>query len=55
MPWGRGKTEYFRCPLKRRTVTRKGVVKYKKCGRKFPSLAALERHSERDSHGYGRR
>lgn len=55
MPWGRGKTQYFKCKLKRRTVTRKGVVKHKTCNRKFATLQALQNHGERDSHGYGRR
>lgn len=55
MAWGRGKTQHFKCKMKRRTVTRKGVVKYKTCNRKFASLQALQNHGDRDSHGYGRR
>lgn len=54
MPWGRGKTAYFKCRQRRRYVTRKGVVKYKKCGRKFATLQGLVNHSERDKHGFGR-
>lgn len=54
MPWGRGKTAYYRCRQRRRYVTRKGVVKYKKCGRKFATLQGLVNHSERDRHGFGR-
>jgi hypothetical protein len=55
MPWGRGKTAYFKCRQQRRIVKKNGVIKYKKCGRKFASLQALVNHGERDSHGYGRR